>query len=233
MEYSLSYHRLKFLADLGFSPRRILDIGAYHGTWTEMVGEIFPRAKIFMIEANPDFSEILSNVPESEGYEIALLGDKERKATNYYAASIGESMTGNSRYKEKTIFFKNAIVKKLPLTTLDSICKKRKLTSIDYIKIDTQGSELDILKGAKQILKKKVEFIHLEAQNLEYNKGAPLFPEVIKYMDKIGYTLFDIIELHYLPSGEQFQSDLLFARNESKLLRKGKLIQKADMDIKT
>ena len=108
------------------------------------------------------------------------------------------------------------------MTTLDEMVAKRKLKNIDFIKIDTQGSELDVLKGGKDTVS-KAEFILLETQNLEYNKNAPFTEDVILAMKSYGFRLFDILETHYLATGQLFQVDLLFAGKTSKFMKRGEL----------
>ena len=72
--------------------------------------------------------------------------------------------------------------------TLDTIVKERNLPAPDLIKIDVQGAEIDVLKGATETLKSVTDLI-LEAQVVEYNKGAPLRDEVISYVESIGFKL--------------------------------------------
>ncbi len=225
MESSLQYQRLSLLANLGFSPRTILDIGAYQGEWTKMAHQIFPLAKIFMIEATPDNESLLRNVSEASGLSMALLGDKSKKSVIFYLADPKETSisTGNSIYIEKTQYFNNRHFIRLPMITLDFLVAKRKLKNIDFIKIDTQGSELNILKGGKKTVS-KAEFILLETQNLEYNDKAPFTEDVVIAMKSYGFRLFDILETHYLSSGELFQVDLLFAKKDSMFMKKGRLI---------
>ena len=55
--------------------------------------------------------------------------------------------------------------------------------------MDTQGSELDILRGAIECLK-HCKYLILELQEVEYNQGAPLAPYVIEFSKNIGYMLF-------------------------------------------
>jgi len=62
---------------------------------------------------------------------------------------------------------------------LDELIDKHNLPIPDFIKLDTQGSELDILKGATKIVG-KTPLIFTEMPIIEYNKGAPKFSE---YMD--------------------------------------------------
>jgi len=225
MESSLQYQRLSLLANLGFSPRTILDIGAYQGEWTKMAHQIFPLAKIFMIEATPDNESLLRNVSEASGLSMALLGNKSKKSVIFYLADPKETSisTGNSIYIEKTQYFNNRHFIRLPMITLDFLVEKRKLKNVDFIKIDTQGSELNILKGGKKTVS-KAEFILLETQNLEYNDKAPFTEDVVIAMKSYGFRLFDILETHYLSSGELFQVDLLFAKKDSMFMKKGRLI---------
>jgi len=225
MENSLQYQRLNLLVNLGFSPRTILDIGAYQGGWTKMAHQIFPLAKIFMVEATPNNESLLKNVSEASGLAMALLGDKSKKSVIFYLADPKETSisTGNSIYIEKTQYFNNRHFIRLPMITLDFLVEKRKLKNVDFIKIDTQGSELNILKGGKKTVS-KAEFILLETQNLEYNDKAPFTEDVVIAMKSYGFRLFDILETHYLSSGELFQVDLLFAKKDSMFMKKGRLI---------
>lgn len=225
MQNDFIINRLSLLSSYGFSPRTILDIGAYNGDWTKMVSQIFPLAKTFMIEATPENEDILKEVSEAFGYEIALLGEKTKKSVNFYTANPDETSntTGNSVYMEETRYFNSNTHLKLPMTTLDEVVKKRKLKNIDFIKIDTQGSELNILKGGVDTLLKS-EFVLLETQNLEYNSGAPFTEDIIIAMKNYGFRLFDVLEIHYLATGQLFQIDLLFAKKTSRFLKKGKLI---------
>lgn len=224
MQNNFVFQRLNLLGSYGFSPRTILDIGAYQGDWTRMMKVIFPLSRVFMVEATPDKKNILKKVEEADGFEIALLGEKNKKSVDFYVADPKETdiTTGNSVYIEKTRFFDVDHVVKLPMTTLDDLVKKKKLKNIDFIKIDTQGSELDILKGGKKTIK-DCQFILLETQNLEYNSGAPFIEDVIIDMKGYGFRLFDIVEIHYLPDGELFQVDLLFVKKDSKFLKGGSL----------
>lgn len=210
--------RLITLRESGFIPRTILDLGAHRGDWSVLVHSIFPSADIFMVEANVDHANELKEHDWAKGYETALLGDKEKRSVPYYA-STSPYNTGNSIFKEQTQFFDNCQVRNIPMITLDELVAKHKLKNIDFIKIDTQGSEMNILKGASKTLK-NVEFILLETQNLEYNLGAPDTTDIMVFMKSLGYTLFDITELHHLPTGEMLGVDMIFAKNNSKFIRK-------------
>src|SRR3990172_10332750 len=214
MAIDFSFHRLQRLKNLGFMPKTILDIGAQKAHWAAPVHEIWPDADIYLVEANRDHEAYLKSLSWATGFKIALLGDKKRKKVKYYA-STNPDTGGNSIFKEQTSYFDNCETRLMPITTLDSIAKAWSLPKIDLIKIDTQGSELNIIMGGEKTIK-SAEFIILELQNLEYNLAAPDAAIVMNEMKKRGFTLFDITQIHYLPNGDMVQFDAVFVKNNSR-----------------
>ena len=78
-----------------------------------------------------------------------------------------------------------------------------------FIKIDCQGAEIPILKGASSIMD-KTDFILLELPLFgQYNTGVQGFLEHIKYMDGINFVPYDIVDNHYI-NGFNMQIDMLF-----------------------
>ena len=72
--------------------------------------------------------------------------------------------------------------------TLDSVVKYNNWPLPDLVKLDIQGAELDVLRGAQHTLSNCTDII-LEAQHTDYNEGAPKVDEVIEYMRSIGFEL--------------------------------------------
>ena len=131
------YKRLIFYKNQGINLKRILDIGACNGLWSKMFKDAFPESDILMIEANSDKEEILRKIGK---YKIALLGSEQGKEVNYYKSFNNDS--GNSIYLENTKYLFKP--EKRRITTLKSLLDK---DYFDLIKMDVQGSELDIIKG--------------------------------------------------------------------------------------
>jgi hypothetical protein len=81
-------------------------------------------------------------------------------------------------------------------------------TTFDLVKLDTQGSELDILKGGKNLIS-RAKVVILEVSLIEYNEGAPTVEETIDYMNEIGFEERMSLGEHY--DGETIvQKDLVF-----------------------
>lgn len=205
-----SYSRLKHL---GFNPKRILDIGAHKGEWTLLTKEHFPSSDFFMIDATPYIELINLNIP----YFIGVLYS-EITLIDWYEI-IG---TGDSIFKENTVYYNDISPVKRQTTTLDIIFPGQ---TFEMIKIDCQGAEIPILKGGSNLIK-NTEVVLLEIPFAgEYNKNVPNFAQHIQFMDSIGFTVFDIPEFHYI-NGFLLQIDIVFIRKGSNMLEKlQKIIQ--------
>jgi len=212
--------RLNLLINNGFNPSIIYDIGAHIGWWTKYTKQIFCSSHFFLFEANEEHENILRSLGSK--VFIGLLGNENTEKEFYAARGIN---TGDSIFREQTQYYReeNINIRKLSMRTLDSIVIENNLPKPDFVKIDTQGAELLILEGGYATIS-NAEFILLETKILEYNLGAPLIVETIKYMDAIGYRIFDILEFHYLPSGELNEIDILFAKKYSRFFKQGILV---------
>lgn len=65
------------------------------------------------------------------------------------------------------------------------------------LKVDTQGSELDILAGSSDFIS-SVKYVLLECPLVEYNLGAPNIQSYLSTMQDYGFVPIDITEVHYM-----------------------------------
>jgi len=203
----------------GFSPTKVIDIGAYEGKWTEEVSLIFPEATFLMIEAQSQkelaIKEIVANDPKRRDYRIALLSsedDKELLFNQYETASSVLVEHHDTGAEQKTITSKS----------LDSILSDSKFKEPDFIKLDTQGYELEILKsGSKALICAKV--VLLEVSFIDIYKNGPLVLDVFNFMDKHNFQAYDICSIMRRPLDKAlFQSDVLFVKKDSPLIQNKK-----------
>lgn len=203
------------LKKLGFQPKTILDVGAFKGEWTKNVKEIYPNASILLVEAQPERAQEISFlVKDSRNlyFESSLVGSKDDDEVIFNVLKTGSSVfkqLHKSKTQSKTVTLKTK--------TLDTLVEKNKLKGGYFIKLDVQGYELEVLKGASNILK-ETEVVLMEASLLNYNEGAPLLDEVIAYMRTIRYLPFDICEFHRKSEdGALNQLDIVFIKEDSVL----------------
>ena len=180
---------LNKLKNDGVDPMVIYDVGACVLHWTDRVRNIWPSAEVIAFEA-ADVHEFLYQESGIQ-YHIGVLSDESGKEVNFYQND--EAPGGNSYYRENAeiqpaaaTLYSDRYVRKLRTITLDAVASLKRFPPPDLIKMDVQGAELDVLKGAQETIK-TAKHIILELQIVEYNKGAPLKDTVIAYMDSIGY----------------------------------------------
>jgi len=201
--------RLDEVKGFGINPTSILDIGAHSGQFYEWAKPVWPNSVIWMIEANHLHEGVLKNLTDynNDEYLIAALGDKEREVI-FYTRSDKPHTEGNSYYEETNYWDIKHIVQEttVKLQKLDDIFTDD--TTFELIKLDTQGSELDILKGGVNLCK-RTSVIILEVSYIEYNKGAPTSEEVISFMNDFGFKEKMSIGEHYIDD-EIVQKDIVF-----------------------
>ncbi len=212
--------RLNEVKKLGIDPVTILDIGAHSGQFYSWAKYEWPDSVIWMVESNEIHESTLKNLTsgKNDEYLIAALGDEEREVT-FYTRKDKPHTEGNSYYKEANYWDIPQLVleSKVKLQRLDDLFTED--TEFELIKIDTQGSELDILKGGQNLVSKSSVVI-LEVSYVEYNSGSPLAEDVISYMKSINFDIYIEIGEHYSNEPQwkdvTVQKDLLFYRQESK-----------------
>ena len=173
-----------------FRPNVIYDIGACVLHWTNEAEQIWEDAKFIAFEAMAESEEVFKT--KGIDYAIGVLSNEDNRTVEFYQNTTHPG--GNSYYRENpavnpaaTTYFNDSHKREVKTRTLDSIVKEKGFPFPDLIKMDVQGAELDVIKGASDCLSHCTDLI-LELQKVEYNKGAPLKDEVIKYVMSLGFN---------------------------------------------
>ena len=69
---------------------------------------------------------------------------------------------------------------------------------IDFVKVDTQGSELDVLRGARKTLCEQVVAVEVEIEFAQLYESSVLFRDVDAYLAECGFTLFKLRRLEWV-----------------------------------
>jgi hypothetical protein len=182
---------MRHLAEAGYRPDCIIDVGAYKGEWSTMAASIFPDREILMIDGDAG-----ATVPF---YEIG---------------------TGSSVYRELTNLDKQVHelpLHRLDDVADSFFTHIGRRPSNVLMKVDVQGYELEVLAGAPKLLD-NVGALVLELSLIPYNEGAPLAHDVIRWLEERGFVTYDICDLHRRETdGALFQMDFVFVPTTSTL----------------
>jgi FkbM family methyltransferase len=200
---------LLFVQNRGLKIETVFDIGAYDGSWSKDIkSKVLPNAEFILFEANIEHKNILEHSGNKSFCGMAL-SNPEKKFVQFY----NKTSTGDSYYKENTKFYDYQKSILLPCVTLDKIVKENNLPIPQFIKIDTQGSELDILSGVSFL--DQVDLICIECPILCYNRNAPTIQDYINFFKLKNYVPIDISEIHRMED-ILVQIDIMFMRHDSK-----------------
>ena len=190
-------HLIKIIKDINIKLNfTLIEIGALKvNESTEPFYDLikyFPGSKIIGFEIDEDVCKKMNlNAPEGVVYYPHALG-KENEVRDFY---ITNHPMCSSLYKpnEKLISLYNnfevAYLKKkstIKTTRLDDLIKIYDIDDIDFIKIDVQGAELDIFKGAKESLDKVLKIVS-EVEFIPHYEKQPLFGEICSFLDDHGF----------------------------------------------
>lgn len=185
---------------MGFSPKHIIDIGANHGTWTRETLKYFPDAYFTMLEPQhwlqPSFQDLL-DANKKIAYHAVGAGPQPG-SFKFTIADRDDSCS--FRYSEAEALEKGFKQVDVPIVTLDDLVKTSDFPFPDIVKIDAEGLDIDVLKGASSLFG-KTEIFMVEAGivNKEFDNSVL---KMAAFMDGKGYRLFEITDLnrvHYPP----------------------------------
>jgi FkbM family methyltransferase len=195
------------------SPLTIVDLGAHHGVTVKRILEEFPNSTIHAFEPVPDVYAVLREqvghinsvrtIPAAVGNRVGHIPmhvTKNRWCSSVLAPSqVGKNLYGDWYDTQSTV--------NVEITTLDAWAAAAGIKKIDILKIDVQGLELDVLRGAKNLLAQGITGIVCEAQLIQEYDGASTFTEIDTLLRGAGYTLHQIHQLSH--QGPELQTSCL------------------------
>ncbi|MEI6296586.1 MAG: FkbM family methyltransferase [bacterium] len=144
------------------------DIGANVGEYSHLLRAYYKKADIFSFEPNPRAYEILKKTSKEKNIFCENKGMGEiltpEKTLYSYKNLPGTQLGTTNREILKNYNIPDEIEEiNFYSDTIDNYCSKNKIDEIDFVKIDVEGLELQVLKGAKELLKKnKIKVIQFE-----------------------------------------------------------------------
>ena len=216
IDYQLDIRRLCDI--MGISIGTIFDVGAHTGETSLAVLRNFTGARIFAFEPHPaTFSVLKANVrnPRFNGFNIAL-SDKAGKAQffEYGHLATCNSLVGDNQFAVQS---QNPCkVLDVECETLDGFCDSHGIGKIDLLKIDTEGHDLAVLRGAEQTLATRgVSFVYIEFNSMLLKPGTTggaLMP-ISAVLEPLGFRFVASYPECMITTGDLFvTSNALFVR---------------------
>ncbi|OGZ04653.1 MAG: hypothetical protein A2648_00960 [Candidatus Lloydbacteria bacterium RIFCSPHIGHO2_01_FULL_41_20] len=177
------------------------DVGANIGDYSEEMLRINPLLIIHAFEPGQDAFEKLKKLNVTANN--FALGDRDENRLLYREA-------GKNNHSSFYNLHSDALAPvSVRVTTLDSYCSKNNVAHIDFLKIDVEGFEYSVIKGAEEMLSKKaIDYIQFEFSGATV-ESRTFLKDFLTLFRKYGYKLYRIkaksIEMvEYRPDKERF-----------------------------
>ena len=189
----------------------IYDLGGNIGTWTQLAKAVIPQAAVHGFEPIPQYQEAYAKTTAGINnvtlHKVGVGSDNKKEKFNFAAHSssfleVSENLTNMFPSQKKT----NEFV--VDMVRLDDYVKTNNLPYPDLMKLDVEGYELEVLKGAVNCME-NCQYIVLEVSFIERHIGQPLFHEVVYFMAQHNYFLYSFPEKMHLAQ-KIYMTDVLF-----------------------
>ena len=190
----LLFNFYSILQRFNFNPKHIVDIGANHGSWTREALKYFPDAYYTLLEPQhwlkKSFDDILDSNPKVQFHAVGA-GEKEG---SFQFTIVDRDDSCSFRYTKEEAEAAGFEQIEIPVVTLNQLLKDSALPNPDIIKIDAEGLDIEVLKGASNYFgKTEIFMVEAGVVNKSFDNS---FLKLINFMDENGYRLFEITDLN-------------------------------------
>lgn len=130
----------------------VVDVGANMGGWAMEAARRWPSARVFAFEPSAStFKQLVERAGSSVTCVQSAIGDTVEVARLHQVPGV----SGLSSLYARDLAdhsMEMSVVEEVPVTTLDAFAAERGITHIDFLKIDAEGHDLAVLRGAKALI---------------------------------------------------------------------------------
>lgn len=197
----------------------VLDVGAHHGWFFHCWQDWCPQAEVHAFEPTEEsfaqMKELYGRDPRVHLVQAGIGSARGELQFNILADSqVSNSFLAPRQQSWQSIEYATGAISQrtVPVTTLDEYCAGHEIGQAYLLKIDVQGFEMEVLKGAVRTLP-RIDYVFVEAGIQRLYDGAPSFAEVCLFMESHGFHLMHMRAWH---RGNRVlvETDMIFRRND-------------------
>ena len=198
------------------APETIIDIGSNKGQFILLMEQIFPNKIVYsfepiieMINKQKKFYKYKKNITFHNLALGSSICSKEFLITSRMDSSSFLKVASNTNKSKNYSVIEKRDIK---VSTLDEILLNEIFLYPLLIKMDVQGYELEVLKGAKNLLK-KTDYLLLEVSENEMYQNQPTEKIIIEYLKDLNFEIFKANNWLSIKNTNFKQRDILFYKN--------------------
>lgn len=196
--------------------KSVVDVGAGRGQFALVAHRRFPRATLHcfepLTEARKKLTAVTGRLPAAHIYDLAL-GSGRASVEFHVSGNLDSSSILSMTASHITAFPGSDETGRVtvPVARLDGVLRPEQLPSPSLLKIDVQGYELEVLRGAEELLE-RFDVILVECSFVELYAGQAQAEDVIGHLRERGFRLAGVFSPAYDAGGRCLQADALFER---------------------
>lgn len=176
-----------------FKVKTIFDVGANIGESENYFSKHFNQANIFCFEPVKNSFDNLNANLKGKNTKTFNFGFGEVESTLEIEVYKNPSLSSFNSFNTPIFQNQEKSIELIEIKTLSNFCKLNNIDNIDILKIDTEGYDLKVLKGAIELLKNnKVSIIQVEASMNHENTFHVYFTEFVNFLSNFNFEIFAI-----------------------------------------
>lgn len=204
--YDIS-RRLGHFGGLGFLDVKpgdfVIDVGGHVGGTALELRNRFPAATIHVFEPFPDYVPALSAIARRDGNMVVhrlACSDREGVAN---LVTTAHNLSLVSVHRDSRSAGEPPRTIEIRADRLDAIAGRLGISRIRLLKIDAEGHDLAVLRGAGDLISRhRIDVVVVEVMFVEIFAGQPLFSDIVGFMGGHGYRLFDLRQIKKRNTGQ-------------------------------